>query len=111
MEGLYNNIITTQSPVQGSGSGMNNMGRNTQNQGSFTQMPILTTSNQAAFRQQMDDNNHDMVGVLAREMSTIFTPLIQNINRTNQENTHAYQQMSAQMARITDFFGAPEAPV
>ena len=99
MAGLHNSTTITQSLVQGYGSRMNNMGRNTQNQGSFTQMPILTTSNQAAFRQQMDDSNHDMVGVLAREMSTIFTPLIQNINRTNQENTHTYQQMSVQVAR------------
>src|ERR1044072_9786205 len=51
----------------------------------------------------MDDNNHDMVGVLAREMNSIFGPLIQNINRTTQEN-------AAQMARIADFFGAPDAP-
>src|ERR1044072_659250 len=51
----------------------------------------------------MDDNNHDMLGVLAREMNAIFGPLIQNINRTNQEN-------AAQMTRIADFFGAPDAP-
>ena len=91
MEGLHNSTTTTQSLVQGSGSRMNNMGRNNQNQGSFTQMPILTTSSQAAFRQQMDDSNDDIVGVMAREMSTIFTPLIQKINKTNQENTHTYQ--------------------
>ena len=51
----------------------------------------------------MDDSNHDMVGILAREMNVIFNPLIQNINRTNQEN-------ATQMARIADFFGAPNVP-
>src|ERR1051325_7695208 len=45
-----------------------------------------------------------MVRLLAREMNAIFTPLIHNINRTNQEN-------SVQMARIADFFGALDAPI
>ena len=66
-------------------------------------MPTLTTNNQAAIRQQMDDSNHDMVGILAREMNAIFGPLSQKINRKNQEN-------AVQMTRIADFFGAPNAP-
>ena len=84
MAGLHNTTTTTSSPFQESSYGMNHMGLNTQNLESFTQMPMLTTNNQATFRQQMDDSNHDMIGVLAREMSIIFTHLIQNINRTNQ---------------------------
>src|ERR1051325_11489304 len=36
-------------------------------------------------------------------MNGIFGPLIQNINRTNQEN-------AAQMTKIAYFFGAPDAP-
>ena len=85
---------------------MNHLGTNFQNIGNFAQMPTLTTNSQATLRQQMDDSNHDMVGILAREMNAIFNPLIQNINRTNQEN-------ATQMARIADFFGAPQpqAPV
>ena len=101
MSGLHNNTsthtqptMTTFSPVQNSGSGMNHVGRNTQNQGLSNQLPILITDTQAAFRQQMDTSNHVMVGVLAREMNTIFSPLIHNINRTNQDNTQSYQQMS-----------------
>ena len=82
---------------------MNHLGTNFQNIGNFAQLPTLTTNSQAALMQQMDDSNHDMVGFLAREMNAIFNPLIQNINRTNQEN-------AAQMARIADFFGAPNAP-
>src|ERR1043165_146849 len=101
MVGLHN--ASTSSPVQGSGSGMNHLGTNSQNLGNYTQLPTLTTNNQAALRQQMDDSNHDMVGILAREMNAIFGPLIQNINRTNQEN-------AVQMTRIADFFGALDAP-
>ncbi|XP_050918463.1 uncharacterized protein LOC127135881 [Lathyrus oleraceus] len=85
MAGLQNNTsIYTQphntvvSPIQNFGSGMNHVGRNTQSQGLSTLLPTLTTNNQAAFRQQMDASNHDMVGVLAREMNTVFSPLIQN---------------------------------
>ena len=59
----------------------------------------------------MNASNHDIVGVLSHEMKVIFSPLIQNVNRTNQENTQSYQQMSVQMVRITNFFGALQAPV
>ncbi|XP_050887592.1 uncharacterized protein LOC127092745 [Lathyrus oleraceus] len=57
----------------------------------------------------MDASNHDMVGVLAREMNTIFSPLIKNVNRTNNDNAQSYQQLSAQMGRIADFLGAPQS--
>lgn len=59
----------------------------------------------------MDASNHDMVGVLAREMNTIFSPLKQNVNRTNTDNAQTYQQLSAQIGRITDFLGAPQTVV
>lgn len=102
MVGLQNNSsIYTQphntviSPIQNFGSGMNHVGRNNQSQGVPTLLPTLTTNNQVAFRQQMDASNHDMVGLLAREMNTIFSPLIQNVNRTNTDNAQTYQQLSA----------------
>ncbi|XP_050875075.1 uncharacterized protein LOC127078684 [Lathyrus oleraceus] len=59
----------------------------------------------------MDASNHGMVGVLAREMNTSFSPLIQNVNRTNNDNAQTYQQLSAQMRRIADFLGAPQFSV
>lgn len=59
----------------------------------------------------MDASNHDMVGVLVREMNTIFSLLIQNVNKTNNDNAQTYQQMSAQMGRIADFLGAPHSSV
>ncbi|XP_058784640.1 uncharacterized protein LOC131659468 [Vicia villosa] len=46
------------------------VGRSVQNPGPSGQMPTLTTNNQAAFRQEMDASNHDMVGVLAQEMGS-----------------------------------------
>ncbi|XP_058760054.1 uncharacterized protein LOC131633361 [Vicia villosa] len=71
-------------------------------------MPTLTTNNQAAFRQEMDASNHDMVGVLAREMGSIFSPLITNLNRTNQDNVDTYQRLSTQIGRIAYFLGGPQ---
>ncbi|XP_050897532.1 uncharacterized protein LOC127104388 [Lathyrus oleraceus] len=59
----------------------------------------------------MDASNHDMVGVLSREMNTIFSPLIQNVNKTNNDNAQTYQQLPAQMGRIADFLGAPQSSV
>ena len=60
----------------------------TNNQGSvgYSAMPILTTENQLAFRQLMDDSNHNMIGVLAQTMQEIFAPIIQNVTVTNREN-------------------------
>ena len=58
----------------------------------------------------MDDSNHEMVGVLAQQMSTIFNPLIQSTTQTNLQNSHANQQMEAQIGHLADFFGAPREP-
>ena len=49
----------------------------------------------------MDGSNHDMVQILAQTLSTVLNPLIQN-------TTQSKQQMSAQMVRITEFFGVPQ---
>ncbi|XP_058741273.1 uncharacterized protein LOC131613640 [Vicia villosa] len=59
----------------------------------------------------MDDNNQDMVGLLAREMNSIFSPSIQNLNRTNQDNSETCQQLSVQMGQIENFLGASETLV
>ncbi|XP_058784446.1 uncharacterized protein LOC131659253 [Vicia villosa] len=59
----------------------------------------------------MDASNQDMVGLLAREMNAIFSPLIQNLNRTNQDNSETCQQLLVQMGRIANFLGAPETSV
>src|ERR1044072_5361366 len=48
-----------------------------------------------AFRQLMDDSNHNMIGVLAQTMQEILAPIVQNVTVTN-------------MSRITDFFAPPE---
>ena len=48
MAGLH--TASTSAPIQGSSFGMNHLGPNTHNLGSFTQIPTLTTNNQAAFR-------------------------------------------------------------
>ena len=43
----------------------------------------------------MDDSNHEMVGVLAQKLSTIFNSLIQITTQTNLQNAQANQQMDA----------------
>lgn len=85
MAGSHNNTwidtqpaMTTFSPIQGFGSGMNNIWQNTQSQGFSTQFPILTMNKQAVFRQKMEDSNHKMIGVLSQQMNRIFSSLIQN---------------------------------
>ena len=59
----------------------------------------------------MDDSNHEMLGVLAQQMGTIFNPLIQSTTQTNLQNAQANQQMAAQIGRLADFFGAPREAV
>src|ERR1043165_3121518 len=54
-----------------------------------------------AFRQLMDDSNHNMIGVLAQTMQEIFAPIVQNVTVTNRENAD-------NMSRIADFFAPPE---
>ena len=73
MAGLHNSTSTytnpltsTFSPLQGSGSGINNMVRSNPQPGYVAQLPPLTTNTQGVWRQQMDDSNHEMVGVLAQ---------------------------------------------
>ncbi|XP_058733562.1 uncharacterized protein LOC131605191 [Vicia villosa] len=56
----------------------------------------------------MDASNQDMVGLLAREMRVIFSPLILNIDKTNRDNSETCRQLSAQMGRMADFLRAPE---
>lgn len=67
-------------------------------------MLTFTTSFAAVLRQQIDESTHEMVYMLTQKMGTIFNPLIQNATQTN-------QQLAAQMARITNLFGAPKVQV
>ena len=64
MAGLHNSTSNS-SPQLGSGSGANQFMTNNQGSVGYSIMPILTTDNQLAFRQLMDDSNHNMIGVLA----------------------------------------------
>ncbi|XP_058758287.1 uncharacterized protein LOC131631508 [Vicia villosa] len=84
------------------------IGRSARNTGFSAQIPPLTTSSQATFRQEMNASNHDMLGVLARELGSIFNPLATNIARTNQENVETYQKISSQIGRMADFLGVPQ---
>lgn len=53
-------------------------------------MPPLTNNSPLAVRQQMDDNNHDMVNMITQQIGTMFNPLIKNTN-------HNYKQLAHQM--------------
>lgn len=97
-------MVNASSPLQGSGSGVNNLGRSQPlGMGLHTQMSNLTNSSAVVLRQQMNESNHEMVQMLAQTMGTIFNPLIQNTTQSN-------QQMAAQVTHIVDFFGVPQPP-
>src|ERR1051325_8959233 len=100
MAGLHTSTSNS-SPQFGSGSGANQFMTNTQGSVGHNTLPILTTENQMAFRQLMDDSNHNMIGVLAQTMQEIFAPIVQNVTVTNRENAD-------NMSRIADFFAPPE---
>ena len=100
MAGLHNSTSNS-SPQLGSGSGANQFMTNNQGSVGYSTLPILTTDNQLAFRQLMDDSNHNMIGVLAQTMQEIFAPIVQNVTVTNRENAD-------NMSRIADFFAPTE---
>src|ERR1051325_9603361 len=100
MAGVQNSTSNA-SPQVGSGYGTNQFLTNNQGSVGYSTLPILTTENQMAFRQLMDDSNHNMIGVLAQTMQEIFAPIVQNVTVTNRENTD-------NMSRIADFFAPPE---
>lgn len=60
-------MATIISPLQGSGSAVNNLGRSTQppELGFSAQLPVFTTNSAAILRQRMDESNHDMVHMLS----------------------------------------------
>src|SRR3954462_6637515 len=83
------------------------VGRSGRNTNFSTQIPNFTTNNQAAFRQEMDASNHDMVGVLARELTSVLSPLMASVTTTNRENVEIFQKISSQMNRMAKFMGVP----
>src|SRR4051812_17725807 len=78
------------------------VGRSAHNTGFSAQIPNFTTNNQAAFRQEMDASNHDMLGVLAKELASILNPLATNVNSTNRLNVEMLQKRSSQMKQRRD---------
>jgi hypothetical protein len=88
------------SPVQGSGI---NVGRTNQASGLRhpVQLSTLTNNFTAAWRQQMDESNHEMVQMLTQTLATVLNPLIQNTTQSN-------QQMKTQVARMSEFLGIPQ---
>ena len=58
-------LVSASSPLQGSGTGMENLGRNQLLGGISHTIPSLTNASAAILRQQMDKSNHDMVQTLA----------------------------------------------
>ena len=64
-------LLNTTLPLQGSGASRNQfLG------GPSHTIPSLTNVSTAILRQQMDENNHDMVQMLAQTLSTVLNPLI-----------------------------------
>src|SRR4030065_2487722 len=63
---------------------------------------MLTTASLRALRQQMEENNNELVNAITLQMGTVFNPLLR-------DTTNMYQALNAQMERITNCFGAPPA--
>src|SRR4030065_930686 len=63
---------------------------------------MLTTASLRALRQQMEENNNELVNALTLQMGTVFNPLLR-------DTTNVYQTLNTQMERIANFFGAPPA--
>jgi hypothetical protein len=94
MVGLHNSSNEGPNMFSPSTSAVGNQGRLPQN---------LTNTSMLSLRQQMDESNHEMVNMLTQQIGTVFNPLIQTTN-------DSYQLLANQMGRMTDFFGAPNAP-
>ena len=62
----------------------------------------LTNASLVALRHQKEDCNHEMVNMLTQQIGTVFNPLIP-------ETQNSYRELSDQMGRIVDLFGAPLA--
>src|SRR3954468_23093818 len=56
----------------------------------------------------MDASNHDMLGILAKELASILNPLATNIANTNRENAETFQKISSQMNRMAEFMGVQQ---
>src|SRR4051812_14676370 len=87
---------------------MGSVGRSAHNTGLSAQIPPMTTSTQAAFQPEMDASNQDMVGLLSRELGTIFNPIAASITRSSQDSAETYQRLSSQLGRMADFLGVPQ---
>ena len=49
----------------------------------------------------MDESNHEMVQMLTQTLTTVLNPMIQNAAQSN-------QQMTSQVARMSEFLGVPQ---
>jgi len=47
-------------------------------------LQALSTESMMLFRQQMDEIYHEMVNLLTQQIGTLFNPLIQSTNQSNQ---------------------------
>src|SRR3954465_12288335 len=69
--------------------------------------PTLPQITKQHFDKKMDASNHDMIGVLARELTSVLSPLMANVTTTNRENVEIFQKISSQMNRMAEFMGVP----
>src|SRR4051812_17628427 len=74
--------------------------------------PINASTNNTIFSPNASSvgrsaSNHDMVGVLARELTSVLNPLMANVTTTNRENVEIFQKISSQMNRMAEFMGVP----
>lgn len=93
-------VVNINSPVQGSGVNMDRTNQSSDLRHP-TQLPTLTNNYAAAWRQQMDKSNHEMVQMLTQTLTVVLNPLIQNTTQSN-------QQMTSQVAQMFEFLSVPQ---
>ncbi|KAJ1422771.1 hypothetical protein SESBI_12817 [Sesbania bispinosa] len=99
----FSKVVTTLAPLgRGTVSGLNtsSVGIPLQNFGSNPSTSITNTTLNS-IRQQMDEINHEMVNMLAQQMTNVVNPLVESTNLN-------YNVLARQMARIVDVFGAAD---
>ena len=80
------NVQNLNSPLQGSALRGNNKCNQNRVAPSQPLVPPLTNTSVAVLRQQMDDNNHELVNRLTNQMGNIFNPIVQESAETNSQS-------------------------
>ncbi|XP_058788296.1 uncharacterized protein LOC131662505 [Vicia villosa] len=72
-----------------------------QNRANQNRVVPLSNTYVVVLRQQMDDNNHELVNMLTNQMGTVFNPIVQELTESN-------RQVVDLLTRLCNYLGAPQ---